>query len=444
MKKSLTAIFALLLAVCLLAACGSESAETSSQGESSVVSEAESSVPEEISRVESSTGEDSEEEAPIPEDAVELLFARYTSNPSFVMIGTCAQGAEVTARIGEQEITVPSYMGWFAVTMKAEGDSNTQEITFTQTVEGEEYDIPRAFSIRVRTPANNYTQGLASNKAFQFFLTQMLPDHMGTAPLYNSTQLNGMASRVKDRLNQIHAYNPDAEIIYMIIPSPMTIYPELVPEEYPKGTGQSRRDQVMAKLAEAGATVIDMRETFMEHKHDEMPLYYHLDSHWADYGAYLAYVELFNHISEKYPEASPRGIDEFTWTADYYTSADAMLFLDIPQKDVKEYGYYREFKEKLPAQIAAVPRYRGMQLIYSEDTTEEFNFNTKRKELPSCMVFRDSYSAAIFDLIPERMNRTHYIGMWNYGWNNAYVNSEKPDYVIYILSEWNIDQVVSR
>ena len=121
-----------------------------------------------------------------------------------------------------------------------------------------------------------------------------------------------------------------------------------------------------------------------------------------------------------------------------------MLFLDIPQKDVKEYGYYREFKEEIPSQIAKVPRYRGMQLIYSEDTTAEFNFNTKRPELPSCMVFRDSYSAAIFDLIPERMDRTHYIGMWNYGWNNSYVNSEKPDYVIYLLSEWNIDQVVSR
>lgn len=444
MKKRLFAVLAALLAVCLLAACGSESTETSSQAESAVSSEVESSIPEENSLVESSTEEGSGEEAPIPEDAVDLLYSRYTSKPSFVMIGTCAQGAEVTAQLGSQSVTVPSYMGWFTVTLKAQGSSNTQEVTFTQTVEGEAYDIPRTFTTRVRTPENKGTQGLASNKAYQFFLTQMLPDHMGTAHLYSTSQLESMAKRVKDRLAQMHAYNPDAEIIYMIVPSPMTIYPELVPEEYPKGTGQSRRDQVMEKLAEAGATVIDLRETFMEHKNDEMPLYYHLDSHWADYGAYLAYVELFNHIAEKFPEASPRGMDEFTWTADYYTSADAMLFLDIPQVNVKEYGYYREFKEKIDAQITAVPRYRGMQLIYSEDTTAEFKFDTKRSELPSCLMFRDSYSAAIFDLIPERMNRTHYVGMWNYGWNNAYINSEKPDYVIYLLSEWNVDQIVGR
>ena len=64
--------------------------------------------------------------------------------------------------------------------------------------------------------------------------------------------------------------------------------------------------------------------------------------------------------------------------------------------------------------------------------------------LASCIVHRDSYSAAIFDLIPERMDYTHYMGMWNYGWNSANVNNEKPDYVIYLVAEWNVGELVSR
>jgi hypothetical protein len=360
-----------------------------------------------------------------------------------VIIGTCAQGAEITATVGSQEVTVPSYMGWFVATLKAVG-GNKQEITLTQTIDGEVYDIPRTFATTVTTPQNLGTTALASNDAFQFFLAQMIPDHMGTARLYNDSEINSLVNRVKDRLAQLRTGKPDAEIIYMVIPSPMTTYPELVPEDYPKGSGKSRFDQVMEALSGAGATVIDIRDTFKEHKNDEMPLYYHCDSHWADYGAYLAYVELFEHISEKFPEAKPHGLDAFNWTADYYTSADAMLYLGIPQVEVKEYGYYREFKEGLHASIKAVPRYRGMQLIYSEDTCNEIIFNTKRKELPSCIVYRDSYSAGIYDLIPERMNRTHYIGMWNYTWNNTYINTENPDYVIYILSEWNINEVVYR
>ena len=142
MKKRLLTLFAAMaVLVCMLAACAGETVDTSSPDTSSAaMSIEESSVPEEISRVESSAEENSQAEPEIPEDAVELLFARYTSKPSFVMIGTCAQGAEITAVIGEQSVTVPSYMGWFTVTMKAEGGDN-QEITFTQTIDGEEYDI---------------------------------------------------------------------------------------------------------------------------------------------------------------------------------------------------------------------------------------------------------------------------------------------------------------
>ena len=262
--------------------------------------------------------------------------------------------------------------------------------------------------------------------------------------LFPEQSLNQMKDRVSARLAQMHQYNKDAEIIYTIVPSPMTIYPELVPERYNQTKGVAAFDQVTGKLKEAGATVIDLRDTFKAHKNEEMPLYYKLDSHWADYGAYLAYVELFEHISKKYPDAKPRGIDDFKWTADYYTSADACLYLGIPQVQVKEYGYYREFDFADPGKITSVPRYRGMQLIYNDLTCDEKVFTTNRSNLPSCVVFRDSYSAAIYDLIPERMDKTHYIGMWSYAWQNWTINNEKPDYVIYIVSEWNAKEIVNN
>jgi len=175
-----------------------------------------------------------------------------------------------------------------------------------------------------------------------------------------------------------------------------------------------------------------------------MPLYYKLDSHWADYGAYLAYTELFNHISEKFPAAAPKAIEDFNWTADYYKSADVIMYLDYPQSKVQEYGYYREFNIDIPAIINTVPRYRLPQLLYSEESTYEQYFRTSRSELPSCIVYRDSYGAGIYDLIPERMNVTHYIGMWNYAWDTRQLQNEKPDYVIYLVAEWNLDEIVYK
>lgn len=413
-----------------------------SVNESSETIKEESKPNEESSTTEVSKDESSTIEDPEPEiKAVEVLFSRYTQNPYFVMIGTCTMDAQVTAEYIGQSVTVDSYMGWFEVTLKNTNSSAFLDVSFSQTLNGSACGSDAVIKVKPTIPNFKGTRAIGSNNSFQFFLEQMVPDYEG-GNLFPNSDISNMTSRVQSRLDQIHGYNRDAEIIYMIVPSPMTIYPELVPDYYTKGTGKTRYEQVKDGLEAAGATVIDLRDTFNEHKNDEMPLYYHLDSHWADYGAYLGYVELFEHISKRYPAAKPRGIDEFSWTADYYTSADACLYLDIPQINVKEYGYYREFKFADPSNITSVPRYRGMQLIYNDLTTEEKYFDNNNPSLPSCIVFRDSYSAGIYDILPERMDKTHYIGMWNYAWQNWLINSEHPQYVIYIVAEWNIHQVV--
>jgi hypothetical protein len=482
-RLTLIVLILMMFVTCIFAACESESANGTSsaidesseisheesKGESEEISEdssaesvegsveesseesveesveAEASLPEE-SELEESSEPDEESSEPDEDDSekepqrVKLLFARYTQKPIFVMIGTCEQGALVTARLGDQEVTVQSYMGWFEVSLANTSNLQIVDVYFTQTVNGVKQER-QTLKARPTEPEYLWTRAIGSNKEFQFFLDLMVPDFEGTN-LYNESILNQMKKRVSDRLDQMHKYNKDAEIVYMIVPSPMTTYPELVPERYTKTDGITAFDQITGKLKEAGATVIDLRDTFNKHKNDEMPIYYKLDSHWADYGAYLAYVELFEHISKKFPDAKPRDIDEFKWTADYYTSADACLYLGIPQVQVKEYGYYREFDFADPGNITSVPRYRGMQLIYNDLTCDEKVFTTNRSNLPSCVVYRDSYSAAIYDLIPEKMNKTHYIGMWSYAWQSWTVNNEKPDYVIYIVSEWNAKEIV--
>ncbi|MBO5870438.1 MAG: hypothetical protein J6Q89_06775 [Clostridia bacterium] len=439
----------LMLSTCVLSSCGDDgdssfviSNSTSEDiSDESVSSDVESSNNDSSTTVSSEVENTSSEEAKddLPENAVRLLFTRYTQNPTFVMIGTCAQGAKVTATIGTESLTVDSYMGWFEMSFTKTGKSH--RVTFTQEVDGVEVDEPRTYFAKPTEPPSSWTWAFGSNNAFQFFIEKMIEDFEGNN-LYGNNVITGMTSRVKSRIEQIREYNEDAEIIYMIVPSVLTTYPELAPDFLTKGSGQTRLDQVTDGLKKAGATVIDLRNVFKLHKNDEMPLYYKLDSHWADYGAYLGYKELFDHISKKFPSAKPREVDEFKWTADYYISADACLYLGIEQEKVKEYAYYREFDFEDVGNITKVPRYRGMQLIYNDLTTEEKVFKTDRSELPSCVVYRDSYCAGIYDILPERMNNTHYIGMWNYAWQKNLMQTEKPDYVIYLIAEWNMDEIV--
>ena len=448
MKRFLLLLTAtLIFASAFLSACGgtengntvftaSEGAESKIYGERSETESKEESKT--VSKEESEPAEE------LPEGAIEVLFTRYTeSKPTFVIVGKCAQDAVVTAELDGENVTVESYMGWFSASFTKSG--GLHKVTFTQTVDGEEFDIPRTYTVMPTASTKVSEQAvIACDTEFQFFLSKMIADFEGNN-LYSDRAIIDMADRIEGRLETVRGYNSDAEIIYMIIPSPMTIYPELVPDIYtPAVKGNTRLDQVISGLETSGATVIDVRELFYEHKDDEMPLYYKLDSHWADYGAYLAYTELFNHISEKFPDAAPRAIEDFNWEAGYYMSADVIMYLDYPQAQVEEYGYYRQFNVDIPSEINTVPRYRLPQLLYSDPSTYEKVFSTNRDNLPSCIVYRDSYGAGIYDLIPERMDITHYIGMWNYTWNNRQIESEKPDYIIYLVAEWNLDEIVYK
>lgn len=443
-----------LLSVCIFAACGDENGEDFSFSTPPLIESENESVDNESTLLESSaTNSESSSAATSSEEStddgyelendgmVKLLFTRYTDKPTFVMIGTCALGAKVTATIGTESLTVDSYMGWFEMSFTKSGSSH--RVTFTQTVDGVEVDEPRTYFAKPTTPPKDWTYAFGSNKAFQFFLGTMVEDFEG-GNTYSENVMKQLTNRVKSRVEFVKQQNQDAEIIYVIAPSPLTTYPELAPDFLTKGTGETRYDQVSKALKLAGATVIDLRNEFKLHKNDEMPLYYKLDSHWADYGAYIGYKELFEHISEKFPSAAPRGTDEFKWTEDYYISADACLYLGIQQDKVREYAYYREFDFEDVGNITSVPRYRGMQLIYNDLTTEEKVFNTNRDELPSCVVYRDSYCAGIYDILAERMNRTHYVGMWNYAWQKDLIQKEKPDYVIYLVAEWNIGELVNN
>lgn len=377
-------------------------------------------------------------ELPI-EDPIRVLYCSYTENPYFAMVGTCNEGATVEAKIGEHSYSSKSYKGWFSLRLPCEGGS--VDVSLTQTLNGKTYSEPMEYTAWPQTPGSGRWP-MVTGQDFQFFLQKMLPDfqheNIDDQEVYDHFQ-----SRIEERLETVHSYNPDAEIIYLIVPSSMTMYPELVPQEYKQGSGMSRLDKVTEAINKAGATTIDLKAVFEEHKYDEMPLYYKLDSHWSDYGAYIAYRALFEHISRKFPGAAPRDVDDFNWNPNYYQSGDLTYYLGMPQSEIKEYAYYRTFAITAPNVITNIPRYRyETMLFYSDNVTWDNKITTNRPALPSCMVIRDSYSTQMYDLIAERMDTTHYRGMWNYSWDSSTIKQEQPDYIIYLVAEWNIDSLL--
>ena len=57
---------------------------------------------------------------------------------------------------------------------------------------------------------------------------------------------------------------------------------------------------------------------------------------------------------------------------------------------------------------------------------------------------RDSFGTQVYDILAERMNTTWYKSMWGYTYDISDITAKQPDYIIYIVAEWNMDYIVGN
>ncbi len=459
MKKAVIVTTLLLIALCLLlASCASGTDANESSNAESHVSKQTVSEADDDSEEESEESLESQDETSTEYELemintdnnyLEIIGSSYTDDEYqnllqdktkvFVVVGRCEEDAVITAETKNETVTCNSWHGMFSVRLKVTGGSSTR---VRITAEGGKKEIT-TFDAKPSTPSGDMWPIVSSN-GYRFFFQKMMPDYTHTNTL-TAMQQSSLTAKVSARVKQLKEYKPDAEIIYMIVPSAATIYSEEVPSDYKQGKGESRLEQVNQAIKDGGGIVIDLTEVFAEHKNDDMGLYWRTDSHWNDYGAFVAYTALFDKISELFPDAAPRLEIEFDWIEDEYYGGDMLFYCGYDYSLVREYGWLRVPSFDMDSSITSVERYRenNERLIYSEDSTAELNMGTGDPDLPNLYVLRDSYSASIFDIIPDRCNNCHYKSMWSYSFKINDIKKYDTDYVVYIVSEWNIDSIIS-
>ncbi|MDD4421686.1 MAG: hypothetical protein PHD46_01475 [Eubacteriales bacterium] len=443
MKKTAVILLVFILTLLtLLAACvekGEESTAESIDSASSVGSE---DSKENSSKEDSGSSSAETESLPAIDNKeteyLNVLGCTLTDKNSFVVVGQCEKEAIIEAETaGGQSVSADTDNGYYSVRLKKEGTKTRVYIKATGTLV-EEY----ALDAKPIVP-NSDMWPIVGASGYNFFFQKMMPDFMQTNTL-SEKQLGTLTEKIRNRVSELDNTLFGTEIIYLIVPSKASIYPELVPEDYAKGTGESKLEQVNNALEAGGATVIDLLDVFSEHKDDEYKLYWKTDSHWTDYGAYIAYNALFDYISGEFPGAAPRPVEDFDFAEDYYNGGDMIFYMMMDQDKVKEFNYYRTPAFDMNSEIAEVKRYRAPNyLMYDEGgMVPERQFSTGNKALPDFLLMRDSYSTQIYDILADRGNNTLYKSMWNYAFNISEITEVAPDYIIYILAEWNIDSIL--
>ncbi len=248
---------------------------------------------------------------------------------------------------------------------------------------------------------------------------------------------------------QLHQYlqdNAGIPLFLGVVPGKASVYPEYVPVRFPV-QGRTLYDQALEQPLPC--VQFDLRGLFHEaKKHTDRNLYDYNDSHWNDFGAYLAYREIIRHVHSVVP-AEPIVItdDQFQTVVDCYGE-----LLDFLGKGVRP---MRPRQELHPGILSAdLDKQKSNDLLTWEKCPPLSNANTvgdpftlvrNPRKKGRLLVIGDSFTVHLSKFLNETFGAILYT---HYGPSPVAVSELvtylRPDAVLFIAGERKIDYVRYR
>lgn len=216
--------------------------------------------------------------------------------------------------------------------------------------------------------------------------------------------------------------------ILAFAPDKKTIYPEHVPDGFRWDQYASRQDQLIKYLAEhSDLQLVDLRPALLAARATDA-IYYKHDTHWNNLGAYTGYTVLAQQLATLFPSVRPIPLSEFDLTWDQRKGGDLASMLGI-QASVSE-----------PDPILTL---RRKSTVVTDDV-EGLSFDPKiirsiivtsnpNGEVPSAVVFRDSFTTAMIPFLSEHFGKATYV--FTDQFLEEWVTREKPSVVIRVIVE---------
>jgi hypothetical protein len=248
--------------------------------------------------------------------------------------------------------------------------------------------------------------------------------------LHSPTELKKIFNSWVQTQNQL---NKDGIRHYITFyPNKHTVYPEYLPYRIKllqKDT-VSRADQILNyhKETNSSLNILDIRSKLINEKKVNF-LYHKHDSHWNDFGAFLAYRELIPFISNGLEDISPvKSKLDYNISIKNETGGGLLKALGLEgDSEFMEENPHFESKEVLIIQNGNTKGFPARTII-------DINNNAMNKT--TALFFRDSFTIALRPFISQHFYKTIYI--WG-GYDYEIVKKIKPDIVV----EGNVERYFS-
>ncbi|MCL2816011.1 MAG: hypothetical protein FWD23_15555, partial [Oscillospiraceae bacterium] len=220
---------------------------------------------------------------------------KHTHNTHFLIGGKCETGAMIRVTGGLDELYVRSNHGNFLVEIPFATEGATI-LRLTAETPGKEPSEEIAFIVSPRRDINYFetfgTFGVIVGYNHMTYFYDCI-DHGGSASLLTNadTEIANLTTRISNRITQLRERGSNAEIIYLLAPNTARLWGEDMPARYAAEPGNITTilRRWTQGVTAGGATVIDLGDVMAAHKNDEYKIWHYTDSHWTEYGAYIAY-----------------------------------------------------------------------------------------------------------------------------------------------------------
>ena len=239
--------------------------------------------------------------------------------------------------------------------------------------------------------------------------------------------------RLQKDLDKLNEDLRQKGIVFLVVipPNKNTIYPEYVPDEIPVANAPSRYDQLVDYMRQHGETqILDLRPALLEARKTSV-VYLSKDTHWNDYGAFVAYQQILRALQIDFPVLEPHPL------SDYQQTTEAGVVLDLAENIAAP--------DLVTDDIVLSPLYASDTTYYQEKHAgRRLTIGTNpNAALPKIVIYHDSFFNRLINWVGDHFQKSVFIPInsppevWNFSW----INSEQPDIVILEFTERYIDQI---
>ncbi len=235
--------------------------------------------------------------------------------------------------------------------------------------------------------------------------------------LYDAERLQTICGNLQKITDDLREKN--IRFLVVIPPNKCTVYPEYLPDAVRIPGEQTRLDQIKNYLADHSTVdFLDVRPLFAEKKKGDT-LYYKTDTHWNEYGAYFAAQEILSHLGLHTDSLEDYSVEKST-------------------VDGKDLARMAALSHVVMDDMVSVRPKNGFQAVPTagELDTDKIGVFEKKMDAPSMMIYRDSFTVAMFPFLAEHFQKS--VSNWSFHIKESDIEAYRPDIVILEILERNI------